>query len=91
MPGANARHQPFIYQWEGIDVYHPPHFRQHDPKNNGPVTHGFFVFKLTEKELVVAERRWDDSWGMIARKPLPAPPLPKPSPAPTPALTPANP
>ena len=61
-------HEPFIYQWEGLDIYHPPHFKQKDPKNNGPVTHGFFVFHVTDDELTVAERRLDDSWGMTARK-----------------------
>lgn len=64
-------HQPFIYQWEGMDVYHPPHFRQKDPKKNvGPVSHGFFVFHITGDELTVAERRSDDTWGMTSRKKL---------------------
>jgi hypothetical protein len=61
-------HEPFIYQWEGLDIYHPPHFKQKDPKNNGPVTHGFFVFHVTDDELTVAERRLDDTWGMTAQK-----------------------
>lgn len=61
-------HEPLIYQWKGIDVYHPPHFRQKDPKKNGPVTHGFFVFHIQGSELTVAERKLDDTWGMTARK-----------------------
>jgi predicted phosphodiesterase len=65
-------HIPLIYQWNGIDVYHPPHFRQqvpgNGPKNTGPVTHGFFVFHITDDELTVAERRADGTWGMTARK-----------------------
>lgn len=63
-------HTAEIYKWSGIDVYHPPHFRQDKPKENGPVTHGFFVFRITADELIVAERKWDDTWGMSARKPL---------------------
>ena len=65
-------HQPFIYQWEGIDVYHPPHL-QGDPKKKEPVTHGFFVFHITDNELTVAERKLDGTWGMTARKPLRTP------------------
>jgi len=66
-------HEPFIYQWEGIDIYHPPHFKQKDPKKNeGAVSHGFFVFHLTGDELTVAERKSDATWGMTARKKLPA-------------------
>lgn len=61
-------HKPEIYQWNGIDIYHPPHFRQDKPKENGPVTHGFFVFRITADELNVAERKWDDTWGMTAKK-----------------------
>jgi predicted phosphodiesterase len=61
-------HKPEIYQWNGIDIYHPPHFRQDKPKENGPVTHGFFVFRITADELIVAERKWDDTWGMTSRK-----------------------
>ncbi len=66
-------HEPFIYQWEGIDIYHPPHFKQKDPKKNeGAVTHGFFVFHLTGDELTVAERKSDATWGMTATKKLSA-------------------
>lgn len=65
-------HEPLVYQWEGLDVYHPPHFRQKvppsGPKNTGPVSHGFFVFHITDTELTMAERRLDDTWGMTARK-----------------------
>ena len=63
-------HEPYIYQWEGLDIYHPPHFKQKDPKNTGPVMHGFFVFHITADELTVAERRLDDTWGMTGRKTL---------------------
>lgn len=67
-------HEPLIYKWQGLDIYHPPHFRQKvpkaGPKNTGPVTHGFFVFHITDTELTVAERRLDDTWGMTARKTL---------------------
>jgi len=66
-------HEPDIYQWEGIDIYHPTHFKQKDPKNNGPVSHGFFVFHITDDELTVAERRIDDTWGMTSRKSLRSP------------------
>lgn len=62
-------HKSSIYQWNGIDVYHPPHF-QGDPTKNKPITHGFFVFRITDEELTVAERKLDDSWGLTARKPL---------------------
>ena len=69
-------HDPFIYQWEGIDIYHPPHFKQKDTKKNeGPVTHGFFVFHITGDELTVAERKSDDTWGMTSRKKLQAGPV----------------
>jgi cytolysin (calcineurin-like family phosphatase) len=61
-------HEPFIYQWKGIDVFHPPHFKQKDPKNGGPVSHGFFVFHVSGDELTVAERKLDDTWGMTLRK-----------------------
>jgi len=65
-------HEPFIYQWEGIDIYHPPHFKQKDTrKNEGSVSHGFFVFHITGDELTVAERKNDDTWGMTARKNIP--------------------
>jgi len=68
-------HEPLIYQWEGIDIYHPPHFKQKDPKmNDGPVSHGFFVFHITGDELTVAERKSDATWGMTARKQLPSSP-----------------
>jgi hypothetical protein len=67
-------HQPFIYQWNGIDIYHPPHFKQKNPKKNeGAVSHGFFVFHITNDELTVAERKSDDTWGMTARKKLATP------------------
>lgn len=74
-------HIPWIYQWRGIDVYHPPHFRQKGPKNTGPVSHGFFVFHIAGDEMTVAERKLDDSWGMTDRKSLVKPratPLPPP-------------
>lgn len=61
-------HQPLIYRWNGIDIYHPPHFCQKDPKQNGPVTHGFFVFRVRGDTLTVAERKLDDIWGMTASK-----------------------
>lgn len=61
-------HKPEIYQWNGLDIYHPPHFRQEKPKENGPVTHGFFVFRIAGDELIVAERKWDDTWGMTSKK-----------------------
>jgi cytolysin (calcineurin-like family phosphatase) len=60
-------HTSFIYKWQGIDIYHPPHFRG-DPKRNGPVTHGFFVFHITDSELTVAERKLDGTWGLTSRK-----------------------
>ena len=61
-------HEPFIYQWEGLDIYHPPHFQQKDPKLSGPVSHGFFVFHIKGNDLTVAERKLDGTWGMTARK-----------------------
>lgn len=61
-------HKPEIYKWNGIDIYHPPHFRQDKPKENGPVSHGIFVFHITDDELTVAERKSDDTWGMTSRK-----------------------
>lgn len=75
-------HEPLIYQWNGIDVYHPPHFRQKGPKESGPVTHGFFVCRVTDDEFFVAERKWDDTWGMTARKKLRRPAVPAPAAAP---------
>jgi predicted phosphodiesterase len=57
-----------IYQWNGIDIYHAPHFRQDRFREDGSVVHGFFVFRITPGELVVVERKWDDTWGMAARK-----------------------
>ncbi len=61
-------HMPLIYRWAGYDVYHPPHFRQKSPKETGTVSHGFFVFRITDEDLTVAERRLDGTWGMTARK-----------------------
>lgn len=61
-------HKSSIYQWNGIDIYHPPHFRHTGPKNTGEVTHGFFVFHISGDELTVAERTLDDCWGMTAKK-----------------------
>lgn len=66
-------HKPEIYQWKGIDIYHPPHFSQKDPKTNGPVTHGIFVFHITADELTIAERKLDGTWGMTAKKSLRVP------------------
>jgi len=60
-------HKSFITTWEGYDVYHPPHFRQ-TPAKTGPVTHGFFVFRLAGGELSVAERKLDDTWGLTSKK-----------------------
>jgi hypothetical protein len=60
-------HKSFITTWEGFDVYHPPHFRQ-TPAKTGPVTHGFFVFRLAAGELSVAERKLDDTWGLTSKK-----------------------
>lgn len=61
-------HESFIYQWNGIDVYHPPHFRQKGSKEMGLVSHGFFVYHITDDEMSVAERKLDDTWGLTARK-----------------------
>ncbi len=61
-------HDTSIYEWNQIDVYHPPHFKQDGPKDTAPVTHGFFVFHITDDELSVAERKLDDTWGMTAKK-----------------------
>jgi cytolysin (calcineurin-like family phosphatase) len=63
-------HETLIYRWAGYDVYHPPHFRQKQPKTTGAVSHGFFVVRITDDEFTVAERRLDGTWGMTARKPL---------------------
>ena len=60
-------HHAQIYQWEGIDIYHPPHFLQ-DVKKDGPVTHGIFVFHLTKDTMTVAEKDLDGKWGMTAKK-----------------------
>ena len=62
-------HKTAIYQWNGIDIYHPPHLRG-DPKKGELVTHGFFVFHITDDELTVAERKLDDTWGLTSRKSL---------------------
>ena len=61
-------HTTSIYQWNQIDIYHPPHILQKGPRDSGPVTHGFFVFHISDNELTVVERRLDDTWGMTARK-----------------------
>ncbi len=63
-------HKPLIYQWEGINIYHPPHYRG-DPKKKEIPTHGFFVVHITDNEITVAERKLDDTWGMTSQKPLP--------------------
>ena len=88
-------HHPFISEWQGFDVFHPPHFRKADPRKNLPVTHGFFVFHLTDDMLTVAERRLDGTWGLTARRelgpaaaasaPLEEPTAPAPPPGPVPA------
>ena len=62
-------HKSEIYKWEGIDIFHPPHF-QGDPKKDEPVTHGFFIFHITADQLTVAERKLDETWGMTFSKPL---------------------
>ena len=62
-------HKPFIIRWQEFDVYHPPHLRG-DPKKSEPVTHGFFVFHITDFEVTAAERRSDGTWGITSRKPL---------------------
>lgn len=61
-------HESFFMQWEGHDVYHPPHFRQKKPPESGEVSHGFYVFHITDDELTVAERRLNDAWGPTQRK-----------------------
>ena len=63
-------HLPYVYLWQGIDIFHPPHFQQKDPKVGGPVTHGFYVFHISGDELTVAERRLDNTWGLTFRKKL---------------------
>lgn len=63
-------HLPYVYRWRGIDVFHPPHFRQEDAKRGGRVSHGFYVFHLSDDTLSVAERRLDDTWGLTFRKKL---------------------
>jgi cytolysin (calcineurin-like family phosphatase) len=81
-------HRPFISEWQGFDVFHPPHIRGADPKKKETVTHGFFVFHLTDDELTVAERRLDGTWGMTARRPIaarvPVPASAEPPPVPAP-------
>lgn len=63
-------HKSEIYKWEGIDIFHPPHFQQKDPKQEGPVSHGIFVFHIAGNELTVAERKLDGTWGMTFKKSL---------------------
>jgi len=67
-------HDSFFMKWNGIDIYHPPHFKQKGPKDSGPVTHGFFVYHITADTMTVAERKLDDTWGLTARKSLKAVP-----------------
>ncbi len=70
-------HDPFIDRWADRAVYHPPHFRQR-PQKTGPLQHGVFVFRITDAELTVAERRLDGTWGLTARQPLAHPEVPAP-------------
>lgn len=68
-------HEAFIDRWENRPVFHPPHFRQR-PAETGPFQHGLFVFRITDTELTVAERRLDSTWGLTARQPLAHPEVP---------------
>jgi len=48
-----------IYTWKGIDVI-----------NDGNLGASVFVFHITRNELIVAQRKSDDTWGMTLRKPI---------------------
>lgn len=65
-------HDPYIYKWNDIDIFHPPHFKQKGPKETGVVTHGIFVFHITGDKMTVAQRNLDGTWGMTFSKSLPA-------------------
>jgi hypothetical protein len=62
-------HETEIFRWQGMDIYDAPHLRDADVPDR-PVRHGFFVVQITGDELVVAERKLDDTWGLTARKPI---------------------
>ena len=60
-------HQTEIFRWRDLDIYDAPHIRDADVPDK-PVRHGFFVVQITGDDMVVAERKWDDTWGLTARK-----------------------
>ena len=60
-------HETEIFRWYDIDIYDVPHIRDADVPDK-PVRHGFFVVQITSDEMVVAERKSDDTWGLTARK-----------------------
>jgi len=63
-------HQRRIYQWKDIDVYDTPHLSPADAPPDRPLTHGFFVVHITDKEIVVVQPDIDNTWGNSVRKPL---------------------
>jgi hypothetical protein len=48
-----------IYKWKGMDVI-----------NEGNLGASIFVFHITRDELVVVQRKSNDTWGMSLRKPI---------------------
>jgi len=60
-------HETDIFRWKDIDIYDAPHVRNADAADK-PIRHGFFVVQIEDGQLVVAERRIDDTWGLTARK-----------------------
>lgn len=63
-------HETNIFKWNGLDVFDTPHLRVSETVLTEPAKHGFFVVRITPTEMIVAERRSDDTWGMSHRKPL---------------------
>jgi len=62
-------HETDIFRWNDIDVFDAPHIRDADATDR-PVRFGFFVVQVADGQMVVAERKIDDTWGLTARKNL---------------------
>ena len=62
-------HETDIFRWNGIDIFDAPHIRDADVPDK-PVRFGFLVVQIADGQMVVAERKMDDTWGLTARKNL---------------------
>jgi cytolysin (calcineurin-like family phosphatase) len=66
-------HNSSFFKWNGIDIFNAPHMHISESEPQEPARLAFLVVRITRTEMLVAERRLDDTWGMHFRKPLPTP------------------